>query len=91
MWNQTWTDRLKQDLFIKYDKFARPTQHYNTTMVNFDITILYVDVASMRDIKMRTKIYNSTLFESTIGFLNFQDDFKSTVTVNGWASHVSSG
>lgn len=60
MWNQTWTDRLKQDLFVKYDKFARPTQHYNTTTVNFDINILYVDV----------------------------DDFKSTVTINGWASHL---
>ncbi|XP_020290706.1 neuronal acetylcholine receptor subunit alpha-3-like [Pseudomyrmex gracilis] len=59
MWNQTWTDRLKQDLFVKYDKFARPTQHYNTTTVGFDITILYVDV----------------------------NDFKSTVTVNGWANH----
>jgi len=52
MWNQTWTDRLKQDLFVKYDKFARPTQHFNTTMVKFDITLLYVDVVSMRDIKM---------------------------------------
>ncbi|XP_070169226.1 acetylcholine receptor subunit alpha-type acr-16-like [Polyergus mexicanus] len=60
MWNQTWTDRLKQDLFVKYDKFARPTQHFNTTVVNFDITILYVDV----------------------------DDFKSTITINGWASHL---
>ncbi|EZA48980.1 hypothetical protein DMN91_011742 [Ooceraea biroi] len=60
MWNQTWTDRLKQDLFVKYDKFARPTQHYNTTTVNFDIAVLYVDV----------------------------DDFKSTITINGWARHA---
>ncbi|XP_071642875.1 neuronal acetylcholine receptor subunit alpha-5-like isoform X2 [Temnothorax longispinosus] len=60
VWNQTWTDRLKQDLFVKYDKFARPTQHFNTTVVKFDITLLYVDV----------------------------DDFKSTITVNGWASHM---
>ncbi|XP_011865912.1 PREDICTED: acetylcholine receptor subunit alpha-L1-like [Vollenhovia emeryi] len=60
VWNQTWTDRLKQDLFIKYDKFARPTQHFNTTLVKFDITLLYVDV----------------------------DDFKSTITVNGWANHI---
>lgn len=60
VWNQTWTDRLKQDLFVKYDKFARPTQHFNTTVVKFDITLLYVDV----------------------------DDFKSTITVNGWANHM---
>jgi len=52
MWNQTWTDRLKQDLFVKYDKFARPTQHFNTTMVKFGITLLYVDVVSIRNIKM---------------------------------------
>lgn len=60
IWNHTWTDRLKQDLFVKYDKFARPTQHFNTTVVYFHVTILYVDV----------------------------DDFKSTVIVNGWASHM---
>ncbi|XP_012217863.1 neuronal acetylcholine receptor subunit alpha-10 isoform X2 [Linepithema humile] len=59
MWNQTWTDRLKADLFVKYDKFARPTQHFNSTVVDFDITILYIDV----------------------------DDFRSTVTVNGWTYH----
>ncbi|XP_011630950.1 neuronal acetylcholine receptor subunit alpha-6-like [Pogonomyrmex barbatus] len=60
MWNYTWTDRLKQDLFVKYDKFARPTQHFNTTVVNFDIALLYINI----------------------------NDFKSTITVNGWASHV---
>ncbi|XP_014488379.1 PREDICTED: acetylcholine receptor subunit alpha-type acr-16-like [Dinoponera quadriceps] len=60
MWNETWTDRLKQDLFVKYDKFSRPMQHYNTTVVSFDIAILYVDV----------------------------DEFKSSVTINGWASHA---
>ncbi|XP_032668606.1 acetylcholine receptor subunit alpha-type acr-16-like [Odontomachus brunneus] len=60
MWNETWTDRLKQDLFVKYDKFARPMKYYNTTVVSFDITILHVDV----------------------------DEFKSSVTINGWASHT---
>ncbi|EFN82262.1 Neuronal acetylcholine receptor subunit alpha-10 [Harpegnathos saltator] len=36
MWNETWTDRLKQDLFVKYDKFSRPMQHYNTTVAWID-------------------------------------------------------
>lgn len=67
MWNETWTDRLKQDLFVKYDKFARPTQHYNTTVVTFDITILHVDVASMRYISSRVENRG----ESVIGLLPF--------------------
>lgn len=68
MWNETWTDRLKQDLFVKYDKFARPMQHYNTTVVSFDITILHVDVASMRYI--RTRLWENRR-ETTIGLLPF--------------------
>lgn len=56
MWNETWTDRLKQDLFVKYDKFARPTEYYNTTVVGFDITILHVDVASMRHVKTASAV-----------------------------------
>ncbi|XP_011167167.2 uncharacterized protein LOC105201028 [Solenopsis invicta] len=44
IWNQTWTDKLKQDLFVKYDKYARPTEHFNTTVVKFDINPYYINV-----------------------------------------------
>ncbi|KAG7206627.1 hypothetical protein KM043_000306 [Ampulex compressa] len=44
MWNETWTDRLKRELFVKYDKFARPTQHYNTTVVSMDLYVLHASV-----------------------------------------------
>jgi hypothetical protein len=88
MWNQTWTDRLKQDLFLKYDKFARPTEHFNTTVVKFDLSVCYFDVASMRDIKMYNKC-SFYLSDFTTGFsFDFQDDFKSTVTVTAWARFV---
>lgn len=88
VWNQTWTDRLKQDLFVKYDKFARPTQHFNTTVVKFDITLLYVDVASMRDITTRNRRNFIHVILQLAFLFEFQDDFKSTITVNGWANHV---
>jgi len=68
MWNQTWTDRLKQDLFVKYDKFARPAQHFNTTMVKFDITLLYVNVVSMCDIKMYNECTLVTLQMASFRF-----------------------
>ncbi|KAK0089728.1 hypothetical protein PV325_005875 [Microctonus aethiopoides] len=44
LWNATWTDQLKRDLLLKYDKFARPAQHYNTTRVNFGMTIFHISV-----------------------------------------------
>ncbi|XP_066603029.1 neuronal acetylcholine receptor subunit alpha-5-like [Prorops nasuta] len=48
LWNDTWTDRLKRDLFLKYDKFARPTQHYNTTKVMFNIILTHVTVDELK-------------------------------------------
>ncbi|KAF2894306.1 hypothetical protein ILUMI_11868 [Ignelater luminosus] len=44
IWNATHTDKLKQDLLLSYDKFARPTQHYNTTTVTIGMTILHVEI-----------------------------------------------
>lgn len=44
MWKETWTDKLKKKLFLKYDKFARPSEHYQTTKVYFDLVIRHVDV-----------------------------------------------
>ncbi|CAH0559910.1 unnamed protein product [Brassicogethes aeneus] len=44
IWNSTHTDKLRQDLLLNYDKFARPAQHYNTTIVKFGISIYHVEV-----------------------------------------------
>ncbi|XP_039285167.1 neuronal acetylcholine receptor subunit alpha-5 isoform X1 [Nilaparvata lugens] len=44
LWNSTFTDILKHDLLMKYDKFARPTQHFNATYVTMDLTIQYVEI-----------------------------------------------
>ncbi|KAB0799593.1 hypothetical protein PPYR_07473 [Photinus pyralis] len=44
IWNATYTDSLKQDLLLNYDKFARPTQHYNVTTVNIGLSILHVEI-----------------------------------------------
>lgn len=43
IWNETYADVLKRDLLMSYDKFARPTQHYNTTTVILDLRIKHVD------------------------------------------------
>lgn len=43
IWNETYADALKRDLLMSYDKFARPTQHYNTTKVMLDLKIKHVD------------------------------------------------
>lgn len=43
IWNETYVDALKRDLLMSYDKFARPTQHFNTTTVTVDLTIKHVD------------------------------------------------
>ncbi|XP_055683006.1 acetylcholine receptor subunit alpha-like 1 [Lutzomyia longipalpis] len=51
LWNATWTDNLKRDLFMNnYDKFARPEQFYNTTNVEIGLTILHVDVEEAKSI-----------------------------------------
>lgn len=43
IWNETYADALKRDLLMSYDKFARPTEHYNTTKVTLDLKIKHVD------------------------------------------------
>lgn len=43
IWNETYADLLKRDLLMSYDKFARPTQHFNTTTVKLDLRIKHVD------------------------------------------------
>lgn len=44
LWNYTHTDKLRHDLLLNYDKFARPAQHYNATMVQFDLTIKHIEL-----------------------------------------------
>lgn len=48
LWNATVTDRLKHELLLHYDKFARPAQHYNTTTVNVGLTIRHLDLNEQR-------------------------------------------
>lgn len=48
LWNATWTDHLKHDLLMKYDKFARPAQHTNVTEVTFGLIIKHVEVVSQQ-------------------------------------------
>lgn len=43
IWNETFADALKRDLLMSYDKFARPTQHYNITKVTIDLKVKHVD------------------------------------------------
>lgn len=44
IWNATHTDKLRRDLLLNYDKFARPAQHYNTTTVKFGLTIRHIEI-----------------------------------------------
>ncbi|KAJ4444374.1 hypothetical protein ANN_06166, partial [Periplaneta americana] len=49
-WNATWTDRLKRNLLLNYDKFARPAQHTNTTVVNIGMTFRHVALDELKSI-----------------------------------------
>ncbi|XP_063982232.1 neuronal acetylcholine receptor subunit alpha-5-like isoform X2 [Diachasmimorpha longicaudata] len=44
IWNATWTDQLKRDLFLHYDKYARPAQHYNVTTVQFGMKVYHISI-----------------------------------------------
>ncbi|XP_071055967.1 neuronal acetylcholine receptor subunit alpha-3-like [Onthophagus taurus] len=44
LWNATSTDKLRQDLLLNYDKFARPSQHTNVTTVKFEVDVKHVEV-----------------------------------------------
>lgn len=48
MWNATHTDKLRQDLLHNYDKFSRPTQHFNSTIVSFGIVIRHIEVNEIK-------------------------------------------
>ncbi|KAK3917242.1 Neuronal acetylcholine receptor subunit alpha-6 [Frankliniella fusca] len=44
LWNQTQTDRLKHDLLLGYDKFARPHSHDVRTDVDLLVVLKHVNV-----------------------------------------------
>ncbi|XP_033226542.1 acetylcholine receptor subunit alpha-type acr-16-like isoform X2 [Belonocnema kinseyi] len=50
LWNETWTDKLKRDLLVKYDKFVRPAHHFNSTVVTLDIEIHHVSLDDMKSV-----------------------------------------
>lgn len=43
LWNATYTDKLRHDLLLNYDKFARPAQHFNKTTVQLGLEIRHVE------------------------------------------------
>lgn len=47
-WNATLADKLKRDLMLNYDKFTRPSQNENATVVSFDPTINHVELVSIK-------------------------------------------
>uniref|UniRef100_A0A0K8TB30 Neurotransmitter-gated ion-channel ligand-binding domain-containing protein n=2 Tax=Lygus hesperus TaxID=30085 RepID=A0A0K8TB30_LYGHE len=44
LWNATSTDKLKRDLLMGYDKFARPTNHTKITPVDFNFHVAHVNI-----------------------------------------------
>lgn len=48
IWNSTFTDKLRHDILLNYDKFARPAQHYNATTVKFGLTIRHIEFNEFR-------------------------------------------
>lgn len=50
MWNSTFTDTLKKDLLLNYDKFARPEHHAMATKVGIKLTIRHIDLDESKSI-----------------------------------------
>lgn len=44
IWNATNADKLKRDLLMTYDKFLRPTEHFNKTTVTLELSFLHLDL-----------------------------------------------
>lgn len=44
IWNSTNTDKLKRDLLMNYDKYARPTEHFNTTTVSINLSLVHLEL-----------------------------------------------
>ena len=48
LWNETWVDRLRRNLLLKYDKFSRPAQHYDTTTLFVYLNIMHVEAVRFK-------------------------------------------
>ncbi|KAK6629721.1 hypothetical protein RUM43_003539 [Polyplax serrata] len=48
LWSSTWTDKLKQDLLLHYDKFARPLDAGNKTILSLDVMIRHIELDEKR-------------------------------------------
>ncbi|XP_017772159.1 PREDICTED: neuronal acetylcholine receptor subunit alpha-2-like [Nicrophorus vespilloides] len=48
LWRATFTDELRQNLLLNYDKFARPAQHFNVTTVQFGVAIRHIDFNELK-------------------------------------------
>lgn len=49
-WNQTYTDKLKQDLLKNYDKNARPHEHDSLTKCFVALTLIHIDLDETRGV-----------------------------------------
>ncbi|XP_063701348.1 acetylcholine receptor subunit alpha-like 1 isoform X2 [Culicoides brevitarsis] len=50
IWNSTFTDKLKKDLLMNYDRFARPAHHENATNVDIKLSIRHIDINEQKSI-----------------------------------------
>ncbi|XP_001652011.2 acetylcholine receptor subunit alpha-like 1 [Aedes aegypti] len=48
--SQTWIDKLKNDLFVNYDRNLRPAEYYNVTNLDIGLTIWHVDIDEEKSI-----------------------------------------
>lgn len=58
IWNSTATDKLKHDLLLNYDKFARPAQHFNTTTVTIGLSIRHFDLNEEKSILTTNALFS---------------------------------
>ncbi|XP_047119677.1 acetylcholine receptor subunit alpha-L1-like isoform X4 [Schistocerca piceifrons] len=50
LWNATWTDKLKRKLLTHYDKFSRPAQHTNATVVKMVLTFRHIELDELKSV-----------------------------------------
>ncbi|KAF2899333.1 hypothetical protein ILUMI_06838 [Ignelater luminosus] len=48
IWNETHLDKLKRDLLMNYDKYARPEHHEDPTNLNVAISIFHIETDEAR-------------------------------------------
>lgn len=50
IWNETHLDRLKKDLLMNYDKYARPENHEDQTHVDIAVSIFHIETEEAKSI-----------------------------------------